>query len=400
MKHDNEEPMKNQGKKKNQRPKAGHHRKDPIDYPSHVYPSMKRFAEFLALRYDSSKTRHSYYRDLRLIQEHHDGDPADFTEEQVRNYFLFVKTVKEWQPKTIRQSAASARLFFVEMLGHDEWEVFSQIRTKDHDELPEVLTRDEVKALLSHVRLRRYRIPLKLIYCCGLRISECLSLTIHDIRGDEGKLWVRDGKGKRDRMVPIASTMVEDLRRYWRVHQNKLLLFPNVGRGPCRPERIAQRMHDASTPMPVNSLQRLMIVARRELNLPDTATPHTLRHSFATHLVEAGASLHTVQALLGHKQISTTMIYLHLIRDGSGSLTADLPAFFTRGTSASFPISTSTTLSPAPVSMPPVASSPSRMPTSWCPSLCSPRPSANASAISSNPPASRSIPPSGTSTGV
>ena len=312
MKHDNEEPKKNQGKKKNQRPKAGHHRKDPLDYPSHPYPSMKRFAEFLALRYDISKTRHSYYRDLRLIQEHHDGDPADFTEEQVRNYFLFVKTVKEWQPKTIRQSAASARLFFVEMLGHDDWEVFSQIRTKDHEELPEVLTRDEVKALLSHVRLRRYRIPLKLIYCCGLRISECLSLTIHDIRGKDGKLWVRDGKGKRDRMVPIASTMVEDLRRYWRVHQNKLLLFPNVGRGPCRPERIAQRMGEATTPMPVGSVQRLMIVARRELGLPDTATPHTLRHSFATHLVEAGASLHTVQALLGHKQISTTMVYLHL----------------------------------------------------------------------------------------
>ena len=112
--------------------------------------------------------------------------------------------------------------------------------------------------------------------------------------------------------MPVASTMIEDLRRYWSVHQNKLLLFPNVGRGPCHPGHIAQRMHGSSTPMPVGSLQRLMIVARRELKLPDTATPHTLRHSFATHLVEAGASLHTVQALLGHKQINTTMVYLHL----------------------------------------------------------------------------------------
>jgi site-specific recombinase XerD len=311
MKHD-KKPAKKSQAKKNQRPRAGHHRKDPIEYESHPFPSMKRFAEFLALRYDISRTRHSYYRDLRLIQEHFDGDPAEFTEEQLRNYILFVKTGKEWKAKTIRQTAASARLFFVEMLGHDDWEIFSQIRTKDHEELPEVLTRDQVKALLRHVRLRRYRIPLKLIYCCGLRISECLSLTIHDIRAEDGKLWVRRGKGKRDRLVPIASTMVEDLRRYWAVHRNALLLFPNVGRGPCRPERIAQRMHDASTPMPVNSLQRLMIVARRELGLPDTATPHTLRHSFATHLVEAGASLHTVKALLGHKQINSTMLYLHL----------------------------------------------------------------------------------------
>ncbi len=316
MKHDNEQPKKNQAKKKtagkkNQRPKAGRNRTDPLDYPSHRYPSMRRFAELLALRYDISETRHAYYRDLRLIQEFHDADPEGFTEEQVRNYFLFVKTVKEWQPKTIRQSAASAKLFFVEMLGHDDWKVFSQIRTKDHDELPEVLTRDEVVALLTHVRLRRYRIPLKLIYCCGLRISECLSLTIHDFRGDGGKLWVRGGKGRRDRMVPIASTMVEDLRRYWSVHRNELLLFPNVGRGTCKPDKVAGRMFKATRPMPVGSLQRLLRVARDELNIPG-ATPHTFRHSFATHLVEAGASLHTVQALLGHKQISTTMVYLHL----------------------------------------------------------------------------------------
>ena len=97
-----------------------------------------------------------------------------------------------------------------------------------------MLTRDQVKALLGHVRLRRYRIPLKLIYCCGLRLSECLCLTVHDILGDERKLWVRKGKGQKDRMVPLASTMVEDLRRYWRVHRNPLLLFPNVGRGACR----------------------------------------------------------------------------------------------------------------------------------------------------------------------
>jgi site-specific recombinase XerD len=103
------------------------------------------------------------------------------------------------------------------MLGCSEWKVFSQIRTRDHDELPAVLTRSQVRRLLGSIRLRRYRTPVKLIYCAGLRLSECLSLTVH-----------------------------------------------------------------------------------------------TLRHSFATHLIEAGASLHTVQSLLGHKQINTTMIYLHV----------------------------------------------------------------------------------------
>jgi integrase len=174
-----------------------------------------------------------------------------------------------------------------------------------------VLTREQVTRLLGAIRLRRYRIPIKLIYCAGLRLSECLSLTIHDIRGDEGKLMVRQGKGGRDRMVPLAPAMVEDLRRYWVFHRHPLLLFPNAGRGPCARERLADRMHRATAPMPVSSLQRLVIVARKELDIPD-ATIHSLRHSFATHLIEAGASLHTVQALLGHKQINTTMVYLHV----------------------------------------------------------------------------------------
>jgi site-specific recombinase XerD len=272
---------------------------------------MRSFAQLLTLRFDAERTRHSYYRDMRLVHEHHGCDPARITEEEFRDYILFVKTRKNWKPKTIRQTAASAKLFFVELLGCKEWKVFSQIKTKDHDELPAVLTREQVCKLLKHVRLRRYRTPLKLIYCCGLRLSECLSLTVHDILGKENKLWVREGKGHQDRLVPLATPMVEDLRAYWKVHRHPLLLFPNVGRGPCSPDQVAKRMRAATTPMPVSSLQRLLLVARKELNLPGVSV-HTLRHSFATHLVEAGASLHTVQILLGHKQINSTIRYLHL----------------------------------------------------------------------------------------
>jgi len=197
------------------------------------------------------------------------------------------------------------------MLGREDWKIFGQIRTKDHDELPVVLTRGQVMRLLEHVRLRRYRIPLKLIYCCGLRLSECLNLTVHDILGADGKLVVRGGKGGKDRMVPLAPTMLDDLRRYWAIHRNPVLVFPNVGRGACGPHQVAGRMRQATAPMPHSSLQRLLVEARKQLDIPG-ASPHSLRHSFATHLVEAGASMHTLQALLGHKNINTTMIYLHL----------------------------------------------------------------------------------------
>jgi len=272
---------------------------------------MHEFAKLLTLRHDANRTRHSYYRDMRLIHEYFKCDPATLSEDQVRDYFLYVKTEKGWKSKTIRQSVASSKIFFVELHGHDDWKVFSQIKTKDHDELPAVLTRKQVRDLLLHVRMRRYRIPLKLIYCCGLRLGECLSLTIHDILGDENKLWIRNGKNHHDRMVPIPSVMVEDLRKYWAGHRNPLLIFPCNGRGDQAPQKVLQRMCEANKPMAYSSLQRLVRVARKELNLP-AASVHTLRHCYATHLLESGASLHTIQALLGHKQINSTMVYLHL----------------------------------------------------------------------------------------
>lgn len=293
------------------RPKAGRAQRDPIDYDSHPYPSMKQFAQFLALRFDTPRTRHSYYRQMRLVHEFCGIDPATLTEEHVRDYILHVKTKKLWKPKTIRQSAAAARLFFEGMIGHTDWKVFSQIRTKDLEELPAVITRDEIVQLLRHIRIRRYRTPVKLIYCCGLRLSECLSLTIHDIDAKERKLWIRGGKGGKDRMVPIAAAMIGDLRRYWAFHRHPLLLFPNVGRGDNDRQKTAARMKQAERPMPVSSFQRLIVVARKELGI-EKCTVHTLRHSFATHMVEAGASIHTVKDLLGHKNINTTMVYLHL----------------------------------------------------------------------------------------
>jgi site-specific recombinase XerD len=283
---------------------------NPVDY-NHLYPSMARFADFLALRYDANRTRHAYYRHIRLIQEHVCCDPADLVEAQLRDYFLFVKLKKQWQPKTIRQTRAATKMFFVDLLGHNDWTLFSQIRTKDHDTLPAVLTRQQVHHLLAHVRLRRYRTPLKLIYCCGLRLSECLSLTIHDIRGRENKLFIRQGKGLQDRVVPLPTAMYKELIRYWSFHRHPLLMFPNVGRGDRNPQALAERMRQATGPMPPSSLQRLLILARKQLNFPD-ASVHSLRHSFATHLLEAGAHLHTIQKLLGHKQITSTMVYLHL----------------------------------------------------------------------------------------
>jgi Site-specific recombinase XerD len=283
---------------------------NPVDY-QHPFDSMARFANALALRYDANRTRHAYYRQLRLIHEHFACDPALLSQSQLRDYFLFIKLKKEWKPKSIRQAVAASRQFFADLLGHTDWTVFWQVRTKDHDTLPAVLTRQQVHDLLTHIRLRRYRTPIKLIYVCGLRLSECLGLTIHDINGAENKLFIRNSKGHQDRVVPLPTSLWRELQSYWRFHRHRLLIFPNVGRGDTNLKVVAERMRQATAPMPCSSLQRLVVVARKHLDLP-AATVHSLRHSFATHLLEAGADLHTIQKLLGHKQITTTMIYLHM----------------------------------------------------------------------------------------
>ena len=284
--------------------------KNPLDY-DHPYDSMDDFAKRLSLKCDAIRTAHAYYRQVRLLQEHFAVDPAELTQSEVRDYFIYVKHEKLWKPKTIRQSVAALKLFYSTRPECENWTVFSQIKTKDHDELPAVLTRDQVYAVIKEISLRRYRIPIKLIYCCGLRLSECLSLTIHDIKSKENKLWIRQSKYHRDRLVPISDEMVKDLKRYWREHRNPLLLFPCAGRGDQGSEKTRQRMATATHPMPHSSLQRVIGEVREALNIPEL-TIHTLRHSFATHLVEAGAGLHSVQAILGHKQITSTMIYLHL----------------------------------------------------------------------------------------
>ena len=149
---------------------------NPVDY-QHPDPSMARFAELLALRYDANRTRHAYYRHLRLIHQHCGTDPAAVTAAQLRDYFLRVKLQKRWQPKSIRQARAAARLFFVGLLAHTDWRVFAQIRAKDHDALPAVLTRQQVHDLLAAIRLRRYRTPLNVVIRQNTRLQQAARAT-------------------------------------------------------------------------------------------------------------------------------------------------------------------------------------------------------------------------------
>jgi len=225
--------------------------------------------------------------------------------------FLSHLAVKERVSGATQRQAMNAGVFLIrEVFGKDPGDFGDFSRPPRHRNVPSVLSREEVRRIFEQLP-GTARLMAELMYGAGLRLNELLRLRVKDVDLERLQLMVRAGKGNKDRTIPLPGHMLEDLRIYWAFHKHPLLLFPNAGRGDNTPEALAKRMRSATSTMPHNSLQRLLVLARKELDLPE-ATPHTLRHSFATHLLEGGASLHTLQHLLGHAYLNTTEIYLHL----------------------------------------------------------------------------------------
>lgn len=209
---------------------------------------MLRFAEYLELQDFRQRTAASYYRALRLISEHFDRDPAKLREKDLRAYFVYVRKNRGWAPKSCRQTLAAAKHFYRGMLGK-AYAGLDQIKARDRETLPTVLTTDEVARTLGAVPLLRYRTPLLLIYASGLRISECVNLTVDDVDGPGNRLFVRDSKWGKDRYTILATPVYEELKRYWRFHRNPKWLFPAVGRGLRDSAGTIRHMRGADEPM-------------------------------------------------------------------------------------------------------------------------------------------------------
>jgi site-specific recombinase XerD len=164
--------------------------------------------------------------------------------------------------------------------------------------------------VLSHVHRQRYQVCLGTLYACGLRLQEGLQLQVGDIDGARHLVHVRHGKGNKDRYVPLPELCLDQLRKYWCTHRHPVWLFPQVWR----------QTGVATTPMHEAGLQNAFEAARRESGVQKPATPHTLRHSYATHLLEAGVDLRVIQGYLGHASPTTTAIYTHLTQPMEGQV--------------------------------------------------------------------------------
>lgn len=271
--------------------------------------SLVRFADLLKLRGLAATTQEEYLRFVRKLAARHGGDPAVLDEAALRAHLLRLKEEHHYSPSTMRTAVAAMRAFFGLQLGHD-WRLFDLVRAPSGHKLPTVLTRAEVARLFSVVREPRFLTLLRLAYACGLRLGDARKVQVSDIRN--GCLFIRGGKGNKDRVVPLPATMLAELRAFWRTHRNPRWLFPSPGhRWRERPE-LRERLSTVDAPLGAGSVQRCMRLARAQAQLPETTTPHTLRHSYATHMLEEGVSIRLISAYLGHASIETTLIYTHL----------------------------------------------------------------------------------------
>lgn len=247
----------------------------------------------------------AYARAASQLQRYCRKPLENVTEEDVRGYFTHVRDCMGWQPSTLCIAYSGLRLFFRHVLGRD-WELFREMRFPHRSRLPVVLDPGEVRQLLAHMPRPRYRSFFGLVYGCGLRKSEAIHLKVADIDGKRGGVHVRDAKGGKDRWVPLPPSVLEMLREHWKTHRNPVWLFPAPGRAAgC-----------AYRPISETAVQDAVRVAARRAGLRKRVTTHTLRHSYATHLIEAGVPICQVQEHLGHSSLKTTTVYLHVTTSG------------------------------------------------------------------------------------
>lgn len=271
--------------------------------------TLVRFAGTLKLRGLAETTREEYLRFARRLLERLKCAPEAVTEEQLRAHLLCLKEEHGYSPSSMRTAVAAMRALFGKHLGRD-WKLFDLVRSQSERKLPTVLTREEVARLFSVVREPRFHTLLRLAYCCGLRLGDACRVRVGDIRKDH--LHIRGGKGSKDRLVPLPEAMLQELRDFWRTHRNPKWLFPSPGARWREKPSLREQLNTVDAPLGAGSVQRCLRLARAAARLPETTTPHTLRHSYATHMLEEGVNIRLISAYLGHSSLETTMIYLHL----------------------------------------------------------------------------------------
>ncbi|MBM3230061.1 integrase [Candidatus Pacearchaeota archaeon] len=232
---------------------------------------------------------YGFFTDKFLEQVH--KQPDQVTQDDAKLYLASLFDDKS--KNTIMLAAAALKFYFTQILKKD----FSAVKMpKKEKRLPAVLTKDEMRALLSHADTEKSRLMISLLYSTGLRVSEVVNLKKNDIDFGEKSGWVRKGKGNKDRLFSISDQLTKDLQAYLK-------------------EREYQYVLSKEKPLTTRNIQKIIKQTAGRAQIQKKVTPHTLRHSFATHLLEQGTDIRVIQAMLGHSNLNTTQVYTHVSAD-------------------------------------------------------------------------------------
>jgi len=269
----------------------------------------EKFAtEALKLSGYSDRTVKSYDRCIKRFLRHRDKPVNQLSMDDVRCHLLYLKEDRDLAGSSINQAYSAIKFLFTEVLSRP-WEPKGFRFQRRARRLPVVLTRDEVKTLFEVTDNLKHRAVMMTIYSAGLRLSEATHLRISDIDSKAMRIHVQLGKGKKDRYVMLSPTLLETLRAYWKSYRPKTWLFPG-----SRENR----------PIHPRAVQRVVETAVEKAGMTKHASPHSLRHSFATHLLEGGTNLRYIQELLGHSSIQTTMVYLKVVPESATAVVSPL----------------------------------------------------------------------------
>jgi len=262
----------------------------------------KMMLDELERRNYTQTTRRAYLLAVEQFAKHYHRSPDQLGLDHIRDYQVHLFRVRKLQPTTVTVRLAGLRFLFVAVLKRP-WSVDDTPYPKRPQKLPTVLSQEEVTRLINSARRPLHSIVLMTLYATGLRRAELTRVKITDIDSDRMVIHVIGGKGRKDRDVMLSPKLLAALRQYWRglKHKPQTWLFPS-GRSHNRTE----------IPMSDKVVWYACEQAAKRAGIDKPVHPHTLRHSFATHLLEAGVDLRTIQLLLGHSDLKATTVYLHL----------------------------------------------------------------------------------------
>lgn len=250
----------------------------------------------MLLRGFSERTYESYIYGVRGLAAYYHRSPDQISNTEVREYLVYLLRERQLTYSTCNLALNAIRFLFREVLERPAKEIYLP-GPRQPQRLPEILSREEVVRIFEAASDLRHKTLLMSTYAAGLRVSEVCHLRVKDIDSDRMSIRVEQGKGAKDRYTLLSPHLLPQLRRYWRVYRPETWLFVH---------------RNGVDPLPKETAQKIFYQARDKAKIRKHCSIHGLRHGFATHLLEAGVDIHSIQKLLGHRSISTTMRYFHL----------------------------------------------------------------------------------------